>query len=181
MNMEKIRGVFWRKGFWCRMAGMDSLPPIRAASRDDIPLLEAIAARMGVRAAAGYFEKCFDEGRDIFIAEGAGYVQLNRAPNYAPFRRAGIPEVQDLCVAPDFRRRGIGNALVARCEAAAGTEMIGISVGLYAAYGPAQRLYVRRGYVPDGAGVAYDDVPVRGGEMRVVDDLLTLKLVKSLK
>ena len=80
------------------------------------------------------------------------------------------------------RRQGIGALLVERCEMVArqsGKTDIGISVGLYASYGPAQRLYVQRGYVPDGAGITADDVPVRGGEMRPVDDNLTLKLVKS--
>jgi hypothetical protein len=59
------------------------------------------------------------------------------------------------------------------------TDM-GISVGLYARFGAAQRLYVRKGYVPDGAGVSHDDIPVAAGDVRPIDDLLTLKLVKTL-
>lgn len=153
------------------------------AFKGDIPLLERIAAGMGGRKEEGYFEKCFAEKRRIFTAGEAGYVQLNWHPAYAGFRRFDIPEVQDLCVLPDFRNRGIGGRLVAHCEQVvrtAGKAAVGISVGLYAAYGPAQSLYVKMGYVPDGAGIAYDDVPVRALELRPVDDLLTLKMVKKL-
>lgn len=156
---------------------------ITEATPADIPHLNAIAARMAGHKAEGYFEKCFSEKRVIFIAEDAGYVQLNLNPNYESFRRQGLFEVQDLAVAPESRNRGIGEQLVAACEAAAkkrGATAIGISVGLYNSYGPAQRLYVRMGYVPDGAGIAYDDIPVRPGEMRMVDDELTLKMVKNL-
>jgi uncharacterized protein YijF (DUF1287 family) len=77
------------------------------------------------------------------------------------------------------------------CEALvreAGKTEIGISVGLNQGYGPAQRLYVKKGYIPDGTGVCCDDVPVRAGEMRTtilrhplsLDNLLTLKMVKNL-
>lgn len=140
---------------------------------------------------AHYFERCIleqDEGRRlIYIAsdavQDAGYVQLNLHPLYPPFRRLNIPEIQDLNVIPACRQQGIGTALVAHCEEVArqrGSADMGISVGLHARFGAAQRLYVRLGYIPDGAGAAYDEVPVIVGEMRPVDDMLTLKLVKTL-
>jgi GNAT superfamily N-acetyltransferase len=153
--------------------------PIREATVVDIPLLDGIAGRKE----QGYFERCFAEKRRIFAAGEAGYVQLNMRPNYEAFRRQNIPEVQDLIVLPEFRNRGIGRSLVAHCEAvvkAAGGGALGISVGLDHGFGAAQRLYVKMGYVPDGAGIAYDDMPVRRGEMRAVDDNLTLKMVKIL-
>jgi GNAT superfamily N-acetyltransferase len=163
---------------------------IRDALQTDLPLLQNMALEMGAHHEADYFERCLREqtadSRRIFLALAAaapvGYVQLNWYPLYQPFRRLGIPEIQDLNVIPAYRRKGIGALLVERCEMVArqsGKTDIGISVGLYASYGPAQRLYVQRGYVPDGAGITADDVPVRGGEMRPVDDNLTLKLVKS--
>ena len=99
------------------------------------------------------------------------------------FRRLGIPEIQDLVVIPQARQRGIGTALVEHCEARAlveGHSEIGIGVGLYGSYGAAQRLYIKRGYVPDGQGVAYECQPVMGGEIRPVDDDLVLKLIKNL-
>lgn len=140
---------------------------------------------------AGYFERCFAEhqngARRLYIADyggrPAGYAHLVFTPNYRPFRKMTIPEIQDLFVAPDFRQRGIGAALVGHCEAAAklrGYTEIGIGVGLYRDYGAAQRLYVRRGYLPDGAGVVYENEQVTPGEMRAVDDFLCLKLVKRL-
>lgn len=58
--------------------------------------------------------------------------------------------------------------------------MVGIGVGMYADYGAAQRLYVRRGYVPDGRGVSYRDRIVLGGETVVADDALVLHLRKDL-
>ncbi len=160
---------------------------LRAATEADIPALEVIAAAMRATHEAGYFARSLREGRTVLLAEqsgaAVGYVQVNWKPIYAPFRRLNIPEIQDLNVVPSARQQGIGDAMVAACENLArekGHGDMGISVGLYARYGAAQRLYVRRGYVPDGAGVSYDDVPVVAGEMRAVDDLLTLKLVKSL-
>lgn len=165
---------------------------IRKVIPEDLAALYGIAAAMKTAHEDRYYERCLEEQaagrRDIIVAadEGGallGYAQINWQPVYAPFRRLGMPEVQDLNVIPQARRQGIGNLLVAWCEdaaRAAGKTEIGIGVGLYARFGAAQRLYVRRGYVPDGAGVAYDDVPVSPGEVRAVDDLLTLRLVKSL-
>ncbi|MBW7910509.1 MAG: GNAT family N-acetyltransferase [Alphaproteobacteria bacterium] len=166
---------------------------IRRAVQGDIPALDAFARGMGQSHEAGYFARCLEEQaaarRQIFLAIDAasgvlaGYVQLNDYPLYAAFRRFGLPEVQDLNVLPDFRGRGIGARLVTCCEdvaRAAGKTEMGISVGLHASFGAAQRLYVRAGYMPDGAGIAYDDIPVRAGEMRAIDDNLTLKMTKSL-
>lgn len=167
------------------------MPLIRKADSADMTALRGIAEQMGDRNAPDYFERSLAEqqagNRDIYMAvagpAAVGYVQLNRRPTYVPFRRLGMFEIQDLCVVPSARRQGVGRLLVSFCEDVAreeGAEEIGIAVGLYARYGSAQRLYVSMGYVPDGAGIAYDDLPVTPGEMRAVDDLLTLKLIKSL-
>lgn len=161
---------------------------IRTATNTDIQQLRDIADRMGAVHETGYFEKCLQEQdaghRLVFITgAGTGYVILNWQPLYPPFRRLGIPEIQDLNVIPAARRQGLGRALVTHCEETAkhaGKNEIGISVGLYARFGAAQRLYVMMGYVPDGAGIAYDEETIRAGEMRAVDDLLTLKLTKQL-
>ena len=164
---------------------------IRHASDSDLGLLQQIAQAMKAHHEAGYFERCLAEQkaarRTLFLAadgaKGLGYAQVNWLPVYLPFRRLGIPELVDLNVAPDARRRGLGTRLVETCEAAArdrGCGDMGISVGVHAGFGAAQRLYARLGYVPDGAGVTYDDVAVTPGDMRAVDDLLTLKLVRKL-
>lgn len=160
---------------------------IRKANEQDMNLLRVIAEKMGFTHEQGYFERCLSEQaagkRVVFIADDAGYVQLIWQSAYGPFKRLDIPEIQDLNVIPDFRNQGIGGALVGYCEdmaRRAGKKAMGLSVGLYARYGAAQRLYVKKGYVPDGAGIVYDDVTVKSGEMRAVDDFLTLKLIKDL-
>lgn len=142
----------------------------------------------------GYAGKCLAEQGDgrrtilgAFVsgAEGmAGFAHLIWRPAYPPFARLGIPEIQDLAVLPDFQRRGLGRALVLRCEDEArkrGCQDMGIGVGLHAGYGAAQRLYARLGFMPDGAGVSYDNAALSGGRLYAVDDLLTLKMVKRLE
>lgn len=164
---------------------------IRKATEQDIPSLNRIAADMGASHEQGYFERCLQEqaagNRILFLGIDngvvAGYVQLIWSPHYPPFKRLGIPEIQDLNIIPDLRQRGLGGLMVDHCEKTAraeGKTDIGISVGLYPRFGAAQRLYVKKGYIPDGAGIAYDNASVTAGEMRVVDDLLTLKLLKEL-
>jgi len=160
---------------------------IRTAVSSDIPALQAL----GNAHEDQYFERCFAEQtegkREILIAETDGqiaaYVMLNFNPRYQPFRRLGIPEIQDLFTASHARRQGIGEALVNACEDKARAHectQIGIAVGLHAGFGAAQRIYVRKGYVPDGAGVMYDRDAVHMGDMRIIDDDLTLMLIKDL-
>lgn len=164
---------------------------IRLAATTDLECLRRIALEMKAQHELEYFERCLEEqragNRVIFIAENSGrpigYVQMVWQPLYQPFRKLGIPEIQDLNVIPDMRRQGTGAQLVDFCEDMARVNKktaVGIGVGLHARYGAAQRLYVRKGYLPDGAGICYDDIPVTANEMRAVDDLLTLKLVKEL-
>ncbi|TAL38907.1 MAG: GNAT family N-acetyltransferase [Alphaproteobacteria bacterium] len=164
---------------------------IRQAEEKDIGLLKGIVAAMKARHEDNYVERCMAEQtekrRTILLAEensqGLGYAMVNWLPLYPPFRRLGIPEIQDLNVIPGARRQGLGARLVEACEKTAaqvGKTEIGISVGLHAGFGAAQRLYVRCGYVPDGAGLMHDETPVVAGEMRPVDDVLTLKLIKNL-
>lgn len=160
---------------------------IDIAKIENLQSLKALVPACG----AGYFEKCLQEQEEnrrlIFLAwqeeNLAGYVFFNRQPRYQPFRRLEIPEIQDLFVSPGCRRQGIGEALVKACERQAlseGAGQMGIAVGLHAGFGAAQRLYIRLGYVPDGGGVTYDRAPVRTGDMRPVDDDLTLMLIKDL-
>ncbi len=165
---------------------------IRPMGPPDIAGFDEILRQQPGRAdEADYARKCFDEQqadrRLVFMAFSgnapSGFIHLLWNPVYAPFRRLGMPEIQDLAVIPSARRQGIGRALVAACETAArsrGKTDIGLGVGLFSSYGAAQRLYVALGYVPDGCGVVYDNLPVRGGELRAVDDLLVLKMIKSL-
>jgi GNAT superfamily N-acetyltransferase len=164
---------------------------IRQAAASDLEGFYRIASDMGATHQAKYFERCLSEQeegkRTVLVTENSerltGYVQLIWQPIYHPFRKLEIPEIQDLNVIPPARKHGLGGRLVEACEELvrkSGKTAIGIGVGLHSRYGAAQRLYVRRGYIPDGAGVCYDDSPVRAGDFRAIDDLLTLKLVKDL-
>lgn len=164
---------------------------IRPASFEDIPALKRAAEKQGALNDDNYFEDCFklvSKGdRDIFVALHndiiAGYVSLVWQPRYQPFRTMKIPEVQDLNVIPSMRRQGIASKLMDYCENTArkaGHAMIGIGVGIHSSYGPAQCMYIKRGYVPDGAGAAYDAKTMEFGEMRPLDDNYTLKLIFEL-
>ena len=155
---------------------------IRAAGEGDLEALTQISKN-----GAGYFKRCMEEQRTVLFAalagKNAGYGILNWNPRYNLYRKFSIPEIQDLNVLPEARKKGVATAMIAYCEkqaAAKGCETIGISVGLHSGFGAAQRLYVKLGYVPDGFGVTYDRQPVTAGELRPIDDDLCLMMVKVL-
>ncbi|GAB5389668.1 MAG: hypothetical protein Alpg2KO_26360 [Alphaproteobacteria bacterium] len=92
-------------------------------------------------------------------------------------------ELHDLAVAPDARGLGLGRALATELEAEArrrGLQHLHLKVGLYADYGPAQRLYISLGYQMDGRGLLQGDDQVKPGQTVLVDDELLLGMVKSL-
>lgn len=112
-----------------------------------------------------------------------GYGSLLLLSQHPPFRDAGVPEIQDLVVAEEQRHQGIGTQIIHGLEELAksrGYPHVGIGVGLYRDYGSAQRLYVQRGYIPDGRGISYRNNSVEPGSTVRVDDDLLLWLVKSL-
>ncbi|MBS0287545.1 MAG: GNAT family N-acetyltransferase [Proteobacteria bacterium] len=111
----------------------------------------------------------------------AGYVTLNLHSLYLPFREQHIPEINDLNVLPQYRNKGIGTDLleIAELQAASISNQVGIGVGLYADYGHAQRLYIKRGYIPDGKGITYQYQSVVPGQNYFVDDDLNLWFTKE--
>jgi GNAT superfamily N-acetyltransferase len=114
--------------------------------------------------------------------ELVGILTLRWQSHYPPFRDAGIPLIQNIEIRWERRGQGLGNVLMEHAEryAAQRVPRIGICVGIFDAYGPAQRLYVRRGFIPDGRGVCRDHTPLREGDtLRIGHDLL-LWLVKEL-
>jgi len=156
------------------------------------PALRRLTANMGRNLEAHYFEECLVREaageRDFYIGqqegseEIAGYVMLVREPRYQPFRRMNIPEIQDLSVSPDLRQQGIGSQLVTFCEDIVqkeGFSMIGLAVGLHARFAPAQRLYLNRGYLPDGNGAIYDCQPMGFAEMKPLDDNFVWKMIRE--
>jgi GNAT superfamily N-acetyltransferase len=108
---------------------------------------------------------------------------VNWAPTYPGFLEHRIPEVQDLNVLPQFRKQGIGTRLLDRAEEeiARRSAIAGIGFGLHPGYCSAQRLYVKRGYIPDGQGVWQRDHVVQEGMQAVFDDDLVLHLTKQLQ
>ncbi|MBB6672821.1 GNAT family N-acetyltransferase [Cohnella nanjingensis] len=138
-----------------------------------------------------YYSRCLAENRSgsrvtLFALEEeeiAGCAHLLSHSEYGYFKEQGIPEINDLNVFPAYRRRGIANRLMEAFErhVSQTNDKIGIGVGLYRDYGSAQRIYCRRGYLPDGYGVAYQQQPVVPGTMVRLDDDLNLYLVKALR
>ncbi|MBU5347093.1 MULTISPECIES: GNAT family N-acetyltransferase [Paenibacillus] len=114
--------------------------------------------------------------------ELAGVSHLKYESSYPYFREQSIPEINDLNVFPDHRRNGIANRIIEEFENIVRKKMprIGIGVGLYRDYGAAQRIYVRRGYIPDGNGIMYNNESVVPGDMVCADDDLNLYLIKEL-
>ena len=118
---------------------------------------------------------------DIYYAQNRGYCVLNRQPKYPPYKRLGIPEIQDLYVLPEYRGQGVATALINHCEDVCANDVIGISVPVSHQFGVAQRLYAKLNYIPDGNGVTYDREYVEIDAMTRVDENLCLMLIKDLK
>ena len=126
--------------------------------------------------------------REVLLADTSdaivAYASLAQISQNLSFRKAGIPEIQDLVVAEAYRNAGLGTRMVRALEErarAAGRSHVGIGVGLYRDYGPAQRLYSKLGYVLDGRGVSYKNADVEPGSLVTVDDDLVIWMVKLLQ
>lgn len=139
-----------------------------------------------------YYDRCQERVElnelEIVVAiiekQVVGYCLLNWVPKYAFFKRLELPEIQDLNVEAEFRRQGIGAAIIDFCEKYAlnkGHSEMGIGVGLDSSFGAAQRLYARLGYIPDGQGISYDRKQVAVGEFRPIDENLCLMMTRKLK
>ena len=133
-----------------------------------------------------HFADHAEGGGSTFLAfvqgELAGYITIRWQSENPLFRRENIPLIHDLLVFSAFRRQGIASRLLDEAEALIATRArkAGITVGLFDAYGPAQRLYARKGYVPDGRGVCQARRPIRKGEVVTMDHDLILWLTKDL-
>ena len=113
----------------------------------------------------------------------AGYISVYRQAANGPFAGKGWPELVDFGVLEKFRGHGVGGKLMDAAERIAGEEssVAGVGVGLHSGYGSAQRMYIKRGYVPDGSGVWYrDEVCPPYGDCCNNDELV-LYLSKKLR
>ena len=134
-----------------------------------------------------YYREQEEGVRLVFIAEYDGDVKgqctLVLHPSEGPWGGKGIPEIVDLTVFFDIHGKGIGTKLldVAESEASKISDTVFLAVGVHSGYGPAQRIYVKRGYIPDGSGVWYKGKVLDQYAPCVNDDDLLLFMSKSLK
>lgn len=111
---------------------------------------------------ARYFLEQESGEREILVAEidgaVAGYVTILPSAKHGPFAEV-YPELSDFNVFEPFRNQGIGNQLLEEAEKRVKvvSSKVTLGVGLHSGYGPAQRLYIKRGYIPDGTGVWYQN------------------------
>ena len=100
--------------------------------------------------------------REVLVAEVggalAGYVTILPCAKQGPFAEI-YPELSDFNVFEPFQNQGIGNLLLEEAEKRVKliSDKVTLGVGLHSGYGPAQRLYIKRGYIPDGTGVWYQN------------------------
>lgn len=112
-----------------------------------------------------------------------GYVNVYPDAQSGAFGGQGLPEIVDFGVLEVYRRRGIGGKLMDAAEQIASqyADTVYLGVGLHSGYGSAQRLYIRRGYQPDGSGVWYRDRVCEPYAPCENDDDLVLYLSKKLR
>ena len=109
-----------------------------------------------------YFKEQESGEREVLVAEidgaVAGYVTILPSAKHGPFAEV-YPELSDFNVFEPFRNQGVGNQLLEEAEKRVKLVSIKVSlgVGLHSGYGAAQRLYIKRGYIPDGTGVWYQN------------------------
>ena len=132
---------------------------------------------------ARYFLQQESGEREVLVAEidgaVAGYVTIFK---HGPFAEV-YPELSDFNVFEPFQNQGIGNQLLEEAEKRVKfvSSKVTLGVGLHLGYGPAQRLYIRRGYIPDGTGVWYRNKPLEMNATSQNNDDLVLYLSKEFE
>ena len=119
----------------------------------------------------------------VYRGYPAGAVYVYLTVKEGPFQGKGWPMIVDFSVLQKYQRKGIGSRLMDTAEQIAGqyADTVCLGVGLCGSYGSAQRMYAKRGYIPDGSGVWYQDKPcVQYETVCTVDDDLVLYLYKKL-
>ena len=128
------------------------------------------------------------EGKCIALAAEyngciAGYINLYLDCKWGAFGGQGLPEIVDFGVLQKYQCNGIGSKLMDVAEELAATyaDTVYLGVGLHSGYGSAQRMYAKRGYIPDGSGVWYGPHVCKPYKACCNDDSLVLYMSKKLK
>lgn len=133
-----------------------------------------------------YYNQQENNEKLVIIAEIngdiSGYVTFLPVAKDGPFVDKSIPEIMDFNVLIKYQKRGIGSKImdVAETLAKERSKYVSLSVGLHSGYGPAQIMYVKRGYIPDGTGVWYNGKQLEQYSKCKNDDDLTLYFLKVL-
>ena len=135
---------------------------------------------------ARYFLEQESGEREVLVVEidgaVAGYVTILPSAKHGPFAEV-YPELSDFNVFEPFQNQGIGNLLLEEAEKRVKliSDKVTLGVGLHSGYGPAQRLYMKRGYIPDGTGVWYQNQPLEMNATIQNNDDLVLYLSKKFE
>ena len=165
---------------------------IRSLTQEDADIIAAEEVAQGWIHASPkkYLQRLQDQqdGKAVALAaeycgQAAGYINVYFQARQGAFAGQNVPEIVDFGVLEKFRRRGIGTKLMDIAEQIAGeySDTVCLGVGLHTGYGSAQRLYIKRGYLPDGSGVWYRDVICKPYSNCCNDDDLILYLSKKLR
>lgn len=133
-----------------------------------------------------YYNEQENGTRKVFVAEVdgnvGGYATLLSRDISGPFKDKNIPVIVDFNVLKKYQRNGIGNAIMDSIEnyVKKYSSTICLGVGLHYGYGTAQRMYIKRGYIPDGSGVWFHGERLEQYEPCVNDDELILYFSKKL-
>ena len=184
---------FWAQAKQQKLTTANRTDPsweLRCLTQNDIPLIVSAFSEIGWDKPISLYQKYLEEQekgeRCVWVAfkedDFAGYVTLKWQSNYPSFREKSIPEISDLNVLPKFRKQGLASTLLDLAEAETRTRSpkVGIGFGLLADYGDAQKLYIKRGYSPDGLGITSHYEAISYGDQVCVDDELVLWFTKGL-
>lgn len=161
---------------------------IRDLQGSDAKIIEEEELAQGWDSSGKYEMRLKDqaEGRSVnLVAEYngnvAGYINVYPNSEWGAFANRGYPEIVDFGVLVKYRNNGIGSKLMDIAEeiAFSYSDVVYLGVGLHSGYGSAQRMYVKRGYIPDGSGVWYKDEICKQNADCCNDDDLVLYLSKS--
>lgn len=123
---------------------------------------------------------------DVLVAfinsDFAGFVTIKWNSSYPLFKFDSIPEITDLNVLKKHQRKGIATKLLNRAEEiiTKKSEYAGIGVGLTEDYGIAHKLYIKRGYIPDGKGISYNRKFLEYGDKIKINDNLAIYFLKKV-